>query len=170
MAIFPFTAADARVFLGMLAGCLEVDWERREYAVVLARFEEGPGASSSSELVSGAARFLPLGSLGGSLMVKDVDIEDAPLRVRLDWRIDSSDKSFGLEFAVDSLVRLAFVVARVVRVEIDSAAGWADDDSAEPVSRSFAFPLSLDLFFAALVRALERSERGSVVGNESRSR
>lgn len=169
MAIFPFTAADARVFLGMLVGCLEVDWERREYAVVLARLE-GPGASSSSELVSGAARFLPLGSLGGSLIVKAADVEDAPLRVRLDWRIDSSDKSFGLEFAMDSLVRLAFVVARVVRVEIDSVAGWADDDSAEPVSRSFAFPLSLDLFFAALVRALERSERGSVAGNESRSR
>ncbi len=75
-----------------------------------------------------------------------------------------------MEFAVDSLVHLAFVVVRVVRVEIDSAAGWADNASAEPVSRSFAFPLSLDLFFAALVCALECSERSSVVGNESRSR
>lgn len=168
MAIFPFTAADERVFLGMLAGCLEIDWERREYAVVLARLEEGPEASSS-ELVSNAARFLPLGSLSGSLMVKAAGVEAAPRRVRLDWRKDSSDVSFSLEFSVDSFVRLALVVARVVLVEVDSVAGRADDDSAEPVSRSFAFPLSLDLFFAALVRALERSERGSVAGNESKS-
>ncbi len=67
-----------QVFPGML---LEVDWEQREYVVVPAHLEEGPRASSSSELVSGAVLFLPLGSLGGSLMVKVADIEDASLRV-----------------------------------------------------------------------------------------
>lgn len=59
-------------FFGMSA---TVTWasvlERREYAlVVLVRLEEfAAGAASSSEIDSGSARFLPLGSFTGSLMV-----------------------------------------------------------------------------------------------------
>ncbi|KAJ6514890.1 hypothetical protein C8R47DRAFT_1088987 [Mycena vitilis] len=66
-AIFPF--AIARVFLGMSVASFTV-LERREYEVVRGRLLEGPASSSSSELGSGAARFFPLGSRTGSLIVR----------------------------------------------------------------------------------------------------
>jgi hypothetical protein len=61
-----------RVFLGICADCVRVVLERSEYEVVLGRLADGPAESSSSELGSGAARFFPLVSRVGSLMVKGV--------------------------------------------------------------------------------------------------
>lgn len=56
----------------MVEGSVDVGVDRKAYEV-LGRFVDGPGVSSSPELGSGAARFLPLVSLGGSLMIKPVD-------------------------------------------------------------------------------------------------
>ena len=56
----------------MAEGSIDAVVDRRTYEI-LGRLVDGPGVSSSPELGSGAARFLPLVSLGGSLMIKPVD-------------------------------------------------------------------------------------------------
>lgn len=48
--------------------------------MVLGRLADGRVFSSSSEFDSGAARFLPLGSRTGSLIVKEEEAEGATLR------------------------------------------------------------------------------------------
>jgi hypothetical protein len=61
-----------RVLRFMAEGSIDAVVDRRTYEI-LGRLVDGPGVSSSPELGSGAARFLPLVSLGGSLMIKPLD-------------------------------------------------------------------------------------------------
>lgn len=73
-----FSFVEVRVLRGIVACVVD----RRAYDV-LWRLEDDAVVSSSSDGGSGAARFLPLGSEAGSLMVKGVEEDNVPLRVRL---------------------------------------------------------------------------------------
>ncbi len=78
-----------RVLRFIVEGSVNAVVDRRAYAI-LGRLVDGPGVSSSPELGSGAARFLPLVSLGGSLMIKPVDC--GRLRRALNQRLETGEK------------------------------------------------------------------------------
>lgn len=137
--------------------------------VILGRLK-GPGASSS-EAGSGAARFFPLMSLGGSLMVRAVVVAV----VRRDLGESESVRIVGCVAQTNRLVarpsswESLFFALRLARwVDLDdvlASGGAADDEdcSAAVVSRSGALPLSFDLFFAVFALVLERRDLASAV-------
>lgn len=150
--------------------------DRREYAVVLDRLEEGPALSSSSK--SGAARFFPLWSLTGSLIDKGAVVADVLRRIRLTEREGSSSEiSLPFPFPIAaSRLRFCFAEPVVARLRVAAVVAVVSVDGAEEdadgcwsisfTSRSFPFPLDFDFCLAAFTLALERKAFDSV-GNES---
>lgn len=136
---------------------MDVVADRRAYEV-LDFLVDGPAVSSSPELGSGAARFLPLVSLKGSLMVKPTDCGGGFRRARLLEREGVSSLSFCFP-DVESLERVALIELLLERVilEVEGSDEVAADGCSErDKSRSCPLPLSLLFCFAALTLALER--------------
>lgn len=151
--------------------------ERREYALLVRKrllVDEEETAFSSSEMLSGKARFFPLGSRGGSWIVRALDVVGYVARRALSRLVSQRtiNESDATNFLVgraeivsgDSLpfpllvlatrARLAEFVCggmREVREESGTGGGWS------PRSRSLPFSFSL----AALTLALERKVLGS---------
>lgn len=149
-AVLPFPEVDL-VFFGIsICGAVASVRDRREYVEVLGRVRltgaDTEVTASSSEFSSGAARFLPLASLAGSLMVNGPPAGNVERRALLPVLGVSSETSFPFPFDVVSRVRF----------EDEELDGW--DCSAR----------SLSFSFAALTLALERSALVSrlVVGVE----
>lgn len=153
-----------------MEGSVDTVVDRKEYEV-LGRLVEGPAISSSPELGSGAARFLPLMSLGGSLMVRATDWAGGFRRgLLLGRKGASSDTAFDFDFpAVVSLERVTLTELLVERVtrEDEGSVGAAEEAadgccSSKDKSRSLPLPLDLLLSFAAFTLALERRLLDSV--------
>lgn len=147
-----------------MEGSVDCVVDRKAYEV-LGRLVEGPAVSSSPELGSGKARFLPLMSLGGSLMVNATDWAGGFRRGLLLLReVVSSGTTLVFDFVAElSLERVglaALVVERVTREDEGSVEGGkegiAEVCSERDVSRSLPFPLDFVVCLAALTLALER--------------